>query len=130
MVYMRNRLTIKHIEDVFEYFSTHSEFNDLEDSIVAGKVTDQESLELQNTMEIFTYEMLRYCVFTNKFYSDEEDYFENYSLYLRYKGIDVIVFILYGQGSYFNIKKSLIDTNKEDVVVNLNDSLDDILIDT
>lgn len=88
------------LDFIFGYIDKFEEFTYSEDS---NLTKDEE--ELQNRFDFFAYEVLRLACFEKKFYSNEQEYFENYTIYLSYKGIKIKVYLLFGFGSFFRVEK-------------------------
>lgn len=113
------KFTIDDVEVIFDYIENNRYYNDREDEAIVGKLSNKE-LDLQVLIETFAFEMMAICAKLKKYYHDEDDYFENYTLYLKYNDIKICIYILYGQGNYFRMYKAD-DNFKEELCVDMKD---------
>lgn len=105
----KNKLSV---DVIFDYFKTNNEYIDLEDTIISGKSTEDEQ-KLQEVFEEFVFTMISICSKERLYYYDEEEYFENYTMYFTYSGIQINVFLMYGQGNFFHIYRDDLKYKKE-----------------
>lgn len=63
----------------------------------------KEEEKLQLKFEEFVFNVLKICTKQKKYYYDDSNCFENYNLYLSYKGNGIEVFVMYVQGNYFEV---------------------------
>lgn len=98
-----NNLDDSVIEYVFNYFKDNTIYIDKQEAAYAGLVSDEE-WKIQEIFDEFVFNILSICWRNKKYYIDEEDLFENYTLYIEHKNIKIIVFVLYGQGNYYHIE--------------------------
>ncbi|MEG0408323.1 MAG: hypothetical protein RR623_05560 [Bacilli bacterium] len=90
------------VEFIFNYINEFREYIDKEELAIAGGITKEEE-RLQLKFEEFVFNVLKICTKQKKYYYDDSNCFENYTLYLTYKGDQIEVFVMYGQGNYFEV---------------------------
>ncbi|EDT73860.1 hypothetical protein [Clostridium butyricum] len=90
------------VEFIFNYINEFGEYIDKEELAIAGKITKEEE-RLQLKFEEFVFNVLKICTKQKKYYYDNSNCFENYTLYLNYKSDQIEVFIMYGHGNYFEV---------------------------
>ena len=93
------------VEFIFSYIYRFEEYIDKEELAIAGIITKDEE-ELQLKFEEFVFEVLKICTREKRYYYDDSNYFENYTMYLTYKGEKIQVFVMYGQGNYFTVSRA------------------------
>lgn len=100
------------VKYIFNYINEFGEYIDKEELAIAGKITKEEE-RLQLKFEEFVFNVLKICTKKKKYYYDESNYFENYNLYLSYKGNQIEVFVMYGQGNYFSVNAATEEYKQE-----------------
>ena len=92
------------VEFIFNYIDKFNEYEDKEELAIAGLITSEEE-KIQIRFEEFVFNILRICAKERKYYCDSKYEFENYTMYLKYKNQLITIFVMYGQGNYFYVKK-------------------------
>lgn len=105
------------VEFIFEYITKFREYEDKEEVAIAGLTTDEQD-KIQIRFEEFVFNTLKICAKERKYFCDYNDDFENYTMYLKYRNQLIEVFVMYGQGNYFYVKKSD-NEYKEDLSIDL-----------
>lgn len=90
------------VEFIFNYINEFGEYVDKEELAFSGGISKEEE-ESQLKFEEFVFNVLKICTKQKKYYYDNSNCFENYTLYLNYKSDQIEVFIMYGQGNYFEV---------------------------
>ena len=105
---------------IFEYIDRFGSFTYSDDDIGANK--DEE--ELNNRFNFFSDKVLKLAFFKNKFYNNDQDCFENYTVYLSYKGIKIKLYLLFGFGTIVRVEK-LDSEFKSDLLLDLESILNE-----
>ena len=107
---------------IFDYFKYNDEYLDKEDFFSTSKGLSDDDIKTQKAFEDFTFTVLKYCTKLKKYFYNDKDDFENYTLYLKYKEQKITVLVLYGLGSFFSVTKAK-DDYRDDLEVNVEDVL-------
>lgn len=99
------------VEFIFNYINKFGEYVDKEELAFSGGITKEEESQLK--FEEFVFNVFKICTKQKKYYYDDSDCFENYTLYLNYKGNQIEVFAMYGQGNYFEVNPATEEYKQE-----------------